>query len=121
MDAMVTDEKTNANIPSETKAAVQTLCKDAIEWLDANPEADQAALDEKEAELNAAMRPHLDAIAKANAAAGTAGTSNASEPDANGTSANVPGANGPNANGPSANGPVIEEVDDDDLDIADVD
>ena len=113
MEAMLSDEKTGANVPPDTKEAVGALCKEALAWLDANPEAETEALAAREKELNEAMRPHLEAIAKANAAAGAAG---------GGGAAPSVGGGGEGGGGTSAptQGPIIEE-EDDDLDIADVD
>ena len=113
MEAMLSDEKTGANVSPDTKEAVGALCKEALAWLDANPEAETEALAAREKELNEAMRPHLEAIAKANAAAGAAG---------GGGAAPSVGGGGEGGGGTSAptQGPIIEE-EDDDLDIADVD
>ena len=85
LKSQVNDEKKlGGKIGAEDKAAIEAAAKEAIEWLDAHPQADKAELDERKQQLEAVSNPIMEKLYQSSpggAAGGGGGGSSAGGDD----------------------------------------
>jgi len=106
----LSDEKLEAKIGGDDKAAALAKIDEVTNWVDNNPSAEKEEFEEKQKELEAVCNPIMARAYQSAAPAAAAGE----EHDAGFGGANPsagPGTSGPTSSGAADQGPKIEEVD----------
>jgi len=106
----LSDEKLEAKIGGDDKAAALAKIDEVTNWVDNNPSAEKEEFEEKQKELEAVCNPIMARAYQSAAPAAAAGEEHGAGFGGANSSAG-PGASGPASSGAADQGPKIEEVD----------